>query len=124
MTWVKANRSAAQYDRRKRDCSRFARFRIAGRRIADMPANEVTGAMLKAWRENLEAKKPEGADGSEGENDRDKVGLDKQSLLHAEVSIRHAFNLGCNNPDPDSSLPVTVRLFRGVVRTRPDPKEL
>lgn len=124
VAWVKADRSDGQYDRRKRDCSRFARFRVGGRRIADMPATEVTGAMLKAWRENLKAAKPEGAGGSEDENDRDKLGLDPQTLLHGEVSIRHAFNWGCKNPDPDSYLPVTFRPFRAVERTRPDAKEL
>lgn len=126
VAWVKTHRSAAQYDRRKRDCSRFARFRVGGRRIADMPATEVTGAMLEAWRENLKAAKPEGAaeEAVEGENDRDKLGLDAQTLLHAEVSIRHAFNWGCKYPDPESFLPVTFRPFRGVERTHVDPKEL
>ena len=124
VAWVKANRSVAQYDRRKRDCSRFARFRVGGRRIADMPATEVTGDMLRAWRENLKAKKPEGTEPSEDENDRDKLGLDPQTLLHAEVSVRHAFNWGCKHPDPDSYLPVTFRPFRAVERTRPDAKEL
>jgi integrase len=128
VAWVKAHRSAAQHDRRKRDCSRFARFRIGGRRIADMPALEVTGKMLEDWRENLKAKKPDRPAGEEAgdadENDRDKVGLDAQTLLHAEVSIRHAFNWGCKYPDPESYLPVTFRPFRGVERTHVDPKEL
>ncbi len=128
VAWVKAQRSAAQYDRRQRDCSRFARFRVAGRRIADLPATEVTGAMLEAWRENLKTAKPDRPAGEEAgdadENDRDKVGLDAQTLLHAEVSIRHAFNWGCKHPDPESYLPVTFRPFRGVERTHVDAKEL
>jgi integrase len=121
LTWVKANRSDVQYRRRQRDCSRFARFVYGGRRLADIPALEVTGAMLEAWRENLKARKVEGP---EEDNDRDKRGLDPQSLLHAETSIRHAFNWGCKNPSPDSLLPVTFRPFRGVERTKVDPKGL
>jgi integrase len=123
LTWVQTKRSEKQYDRRRRDCSRFARFRVGGRRLADMPALEVTGQMLVDWRENLKAKKPEGED-TVGENDRDKRGLDAQSLLHAEVSVRAAFNWGCNHPDPDSLLPVTFRPFRGVERTYVPPKKL
>lgn len=125
LAWVKANRSEAQYDRRRRDCSRFGRFRVGGRRIADMPTQEVTGEMLENWRENLKAKKPKLADGEEvAEEDRDKLGLDAQSLLHAEVSIRHAFNWGCTHPGTESYLPVNFRPFRGVERTHVDPKEL
>jgi len=38
LTWVKENRSDAQYRRRKTDCSRFGRFVFDGRRLADIPA--------------------------------------------------------------------------------------
>lgn len=45
--------------------------------------------MLEAGRENLKARKQKGF---EAENDRAKRGLGSRSLLHAEASIRHAFN--------------------------------
>jgi integrase len=121
LTWVKANRSDATYRRRKSDCSRFGRFVFGGQRLAELPALEVTGPMLEAWRDNLKADKV--AEQKE-ENDRDKRGLDPQSLLHAETSIRHAFNWGCNNPSPESLLPVTFLPFRSVERTKVDPKGL
>ena len=121
LAWVQDHRSASQYSRRKRDTSRFARFVYGGRRLADIPATDVTGPMLTAWLKNLAA--PKAVPDAE-ENDRDKRGLDPQTLLHAETSIRHAFNWGCKYPDPDSFLPVTFRPFRGVERTKPGRKEL
>jgi integrase len=63
LTWIKENRSDAQYQRRKRDCSRFARFVFQGQRLADIPAIEVTGAMLEAWRANMRSEKEEGVEG-------------------------------------------------------------
>jgi integrase len=121
LTWVKENRSEKQYDRRKRDCSRFARFVYEGRRLADIPAIEVTGAMLEAWRANLKSSKQEGV---EGENDRDKRGLDPQSLLHAETSVRHAFNWGGKYNSPNTLLPPNFRPFAGIERTKVPPKGL
>lgn len=106
LTWVKENRSDVQYRRRRRDCSRFGRFVCEGRHLADVPAIEVTGAMLEAWRENLKSRKQEGV---EGENDRDKRGLSPQSLLHAETSIRHAFHWGGKHNSPNSLLPANFR---------------
>jgi hypothetical protein len=44
LAWVKENRSDEQYRRRRRDCCRFGRFVYEGRRLADIPAIEVTGA--------------------------------------------------------------------------------
>jgi hypothetical protein len=49
LAWVKEERSDKQYRRRRTDCSRFGRFIYEGRRLADVPALEVTGAMLEAW---------------------------------------------------------------------------
>jgi integrase len=119
--WVQENRSDAQYRRRRRDCSRFGRFVYQGRRLADIPAVEVTGAMLEAWRDNLKSGRQEGV---EDENDRDKRGLDPQSLLHAETSVRHAFNWGSRHNSPSTLLPADFRPFSGIERTKVPPKAL
>lgn len=121
LAWVKENRSDSQYSRRRLDCSRFGRFVFQSRRLADIPAVEVTGTMLEAWRENLRARKQEGV---EGENDRDKRGLDPQSLLHAETSVRHAFNWGGKHNSPTTLLPGNFRPFAGIERTKVPPKAL
>ena len=116
LAWVKENRSAKQYDRRRRDCSRFCRLEWGGRRVADIDALEVTGPMLEAWRNKLRVAKAGG--------DPDAFGLDPQSLLHAETSVRHAFNWATKHPGPKTLLPVTFRPFGGVERTRPPRKAL
>ncbi len=121
LSWVQENRSDAQYRRRRRDCSRFGRFVYQGRRLADILAVEVTGAMLEAWRDNLKSRKQEGA---EDENDRDKRGLDPQSLLHAETSVRHAFNWGSRHNSPNTLLPADFRPFSGIERTKVPAKAL
>jgi integrase len=81
----------------------------------------VTGAMLEAWRANMRSEKE---DGIEGENDRDKRGLDPQSLLHAETSIRHAFNWASKHNSPDTLLPQNFHPFSGIERTKVPPKTL
>ena len=53
LEWIEQNRSTATYQTRKRECNCFGRFRYGDRKIADIPALEVTGDMLTAWRENL-----------------------------------------------------------------------
>ena len=50
--------------------------------------------------------------------------LGPQSLLHAETSVRQAFNWACKYPSPTSHLPVTFRPFRGIERTKPPRKAL
>ena len=90
---------------------RFCRFVWGGRRVADIDALEVTGAMLEAWRNKLRGAKAGG--------DPDAFGLDPQSLLHAETSIRHAFNWATKHHSPTAYLPVTFRPFGGVERTGP-----
>ena len=42
--WLQSSRCDAQYSRRKRDCTRFARFEYEGGRVADMPRLTVEGA--------------------------------------------------------------------------------
>ena len=42
--WLQSSRCDAQYRRRKRDCTRFARFEYEGGRVADMPRLTVEGA--------------------------------------------------------------------------------
>lgn len=121
LEWMEQNRSLAGYKTRRRECNSFARFVFGDRRLADIPALEVTGEMLKAWREILKAKPVEG---DQSLNHREKRGLDPQSLLHAETSVRHAFNWACNYPSPTSYLPVTFRPFRGIERTKPPRKAL
>ncbi len=121
LQWVEEDRSRATYSTRKRECNSFARFVYGDRRLADIPALEVTGETLRAWRENLKGKP---VAGEPSLNDREKRGLDRQSLIHAETSVRHAFNWACNNPSPASLLPVTFRPFRGVKKTKPARKKL
>ncbi|HEY1186006.1 MAG TPA: tyrosine-type recombinase/integrase [Gemmata sp.] len=119
--WVQENRSDAQYRRRKKDCTRFARYEYEGRRLADLPATEVTGLMLEGWRANLAATPVAGAS---TENDNQKRGLERQSLLHAETSVRHAFSWGGKHNSPNTLIPVTFRPFAGVERTWVPPKGL
>jgi integrase len=121
LTWIKENRSDVQYRRRKSDCSRFGRFVFQGRRLADMPTVEMTGAILEAWRANLKSRK---VTGEEDDNDRDKRNLHPQSLLHAETSIWHAFNWGSKHNRPHTVVPATFRPFSGVERTKVPPKAL
>lgn len=121
LEWIDENRSPATYQTRKRDCNCFARFVYGDRKIADIPALEVTGDMLKSWRANLKVKAVEG---EVGVNDKGKRGLIPQSLLHAETSVGHAFNWACKYPSPTSHLPVTFRPFRGIERTKPHRKAL
>ncbi len=121
LEWIEENRSPATYQTRKRECNCFARFVYGDRKIADIPALEVTGDMLKSWRANL---KVEAVKGEVGVNDKGKRGLVPQSLLHAETSVRHAFNWACKYPSPTSHLPVTFRPFRGIERTKPHRKAL
>jgi len=121
LEWVEKHRSRATYSTRKRECSSFARFVYDARRLADIPAHEVTSDMLVKWREVLKAK-PSAEEPLE--NDRERRDLKKQSLIHAETSIRHAFNWACKYPSPESHLPVTFRPFRGVEKTKPLRKKL
>jgi integrase len=126
LIWVKANRSESQYRRRRRDCSRFGRFLFNDQRLVDMPALDITGPMMEAWRDNLRSL-PDQQDAAVAEpegNDRDKRGLVPQSLLHAETSIRHAFHWGTKHPSPVALLPKTFQPFAGVERTKVGPKPL
>ena len=121
LEWIEENRSPSTYQTRKRECNCFARFVYGDRRVADIAALEVTGDMLKVWRENL---KTTPVKGEEQVNDKEKRSLDTQTIIHAETSVRHAFNWGCKYPSPTSYLPVTFRPFRGVEKTRPKRKAL
>jgi integrase len=125
LAWVKTNRSESQYRRRRRDCSRFGRFVFEGRRLADIPALDVTGRMMEAWRDNLRAfpDKQDAVAEPEG-NDRDKRGLGPQSLLHAETSVRHAFHWGTKYPSPVPLLPKTFEPFASIERTKVGAKAL
>jgi hypothetical protein len=90
-----------------------------GCRLADIPAAEGIGAILEGWQSNLGSRKEHGTD---GENDRDKRGLDLQSLLQAEVSVRHAFNWGSKDNSPNTLLPATLRPFSGIERVKVPPQ--
>ena len=102
LAWLKANRSDAQYRRRRRDCSRFARFVYGGRRLADIAALEVTGPMLEAWRENLKASK---VDEPEGVNDRDKRGSGPPDAPARGNLNPPCVQLGLQEPQPGQPAP-------------------
>ena len=121
LEWIEKNRSTATYQTRRRECNCFARFVYGDQKISDIPALEVTGDMLKAWRANLKTRPVKD---EVQVNDKEKRGLDTQAIIHAETSVRHAFNWACNYPSPTSYLPVTFRPFRGVEKTKPKRKAL
>ncbi len=101
LEWIEESRSTATYRTRKRECSSFGRFRYGDRKISDIPALEVPGDMLKAWREIL---KTTPVKDEVNVNDKEKRGLNTQAIIHAETSVRHAFNWGCKYPSPTGAV--------------------
>jgi integrase len=94
LDWVGRHRSPATLATRSLYCRRFAA------RVADLPADRVRSVDLEAFLESL----------------RD-AGLDPQTRLHAETSVRHCWNWAARHPSPTPYLPPTFRPFSAVERT-------
>jgi integrase len=100
LDWIAKNRSKQTYTTRLTYCSRFGAL-IAGKgHLRDIPATKVRGADLEAFLEKLKSE-----------------GLDPQTRLHAETSVRHCWNWATKYPSPASYLPSNYRPFSGVERT-------
>jgi integrase len=110
LDWVEKNRSRDTYTTRRTYCSRFGSFPVGTRktRIADLPANKVTGDDLVAWLAHLEAEE----------------GLGAQTRRHAETSVKHCWNWATKRPSPVPYLPPTYRPFSSVERVYVPPKVL
>jgi hypothetical protein len=102
LEWVQKHRDEQTYATRKNYCSRFAAFKVGTRkgRIADLPADKVRGEDLEAWLVLLEEE-----------------GLGSQTRLHAETSVRVAWNWARKHPSPTPYLSPTFRPFFAVERT-------
>jgi integrase len=102
--WVQQHRSVSNYkNRRRTHCNRFAAFRPPGGqfRIADLPADKVTGKDLEEWLHHLAADRK----------------LNPQTRLHHETSVRAAWNWATRHPSPHTYLRPTFRPFAAVERT-------
>jgi site-specific recombinase XerD len=102
LDWVQKHRSQRSYETRRQYCSRFGAFVVGQRKIpvADLPADKVKGEDLESWIDHLRVE-----------------GLEAQTRLHAETSIRHAWNWATKHPSPTPHLPPTFRPFSAVERT-------
>lgn len=107
LEWVEAHRSKQTYTTRTIYCSRFGDFIMAGKRIADLPANKVKSADLEAFLKKLMDD-----------------GLNAQTRLHAETSVRHCWNWATKHPSPTPHLPSTYRPFSSIERTHVPAKVL
>jgi integrase len=111
LEWIEKNRSRQTFKGRRTACRRFAEFRVgaAGKtRIADLPADKVTGEDLEAWLEHLA-------------KDRS---LSAQTRLHAETSIKACWTWGTKHPSLSPYLAPIYRPFAAVERTFVPPKVL
>jgi integrase len=102
LEWVQNHRSEQNYATRKTYCSRFAAFRVTSRstRVADLPADRVRGVDLEAWLNSLQEE-----------------GLEAQTRLHAETSVRACWNWATKHPSPTPYLPPAFRPFSAIERT-------
>jgi integrase len=102
LEWVHKHRDGQNYATRKNYCSRFGSFRVGSRqtRVADLPADKVRGEDLEAWLAQLEEE-----------------GLEAQTRLHAETSVRACWNWATKHPSPVPYLSPTFRPFSAVERT-------
>lgn len=103
LDWMQPNRSTSNYKNRRTHLNRFGGFLPQGRqvKVADLPANKVTGADLEGWLAHLASERK----------------LDPQTRLHHETSVRAAWNWGTKHPSPVPHLPPTFRPFSAVERT-------
>jgi integrase len=104
---VQRNRSERTYSTRRTYCSRFASFRVGGKRIADLPANRIKSSDMEAWLDHLAGQK-----------------LDPQTRRHAQTSVKHCWNWGTKHPSPTPYLSPTYRPFASVEGVYVPPKAL
>ena len=102
LEWVQKHRDERTYETRKSYCSRFSRFQVGSGRVkvADLAADKVRGADLEAWLIRLA-----------------EDGLEAQTRLHAETSIRACWNWATKHPSPTPHLSPTFRPFSAIERT-------
>jgi integrase len=102
LQWVHGHRNEQNYFTRRTYCSRFGAFCVGQRRVrvADLPAHKVRGEDLEAWLETLKEE-----------------GLEAQTRLHAETSVRACWNWATKHPSPTPYLPTSFRPFSAVERT-------
>jgi site-specific recombinase XerD len=107
LEWVKKHRSSSTYTSRRIYCSRFGDFRVGANKIADLPAAKIQASDLEAFLDH-----------------QTDEGLDAQTRLHAETSVRHCWNWATKHPSPIPYLPATFRPFSAVERTHVPQKAL
>lgn len=49
LEWIKEHGSPRTFDQRRRDCERFANFRVDRGKLAEFPATTIRGEDLEAW---------------------------------------------------------------------------
>lgn len=107
LAWVKKHRSSSTYTTRRIYCSRFGDCKVGGIKIADLPAEKVQASDLEAFLDHLEGE-----------------GLERQTRLHAETSVRHCWNWATKHPSPVPYLSPIFRPFSAVERTHVPRKAL
>jgi len=100
LDWIEKNRSRQTYMTRLTYCSRFGGLNAGKGHMRETPAAKIRGADLEAFLEKLKSD-----------------GLDPQTRLHAETSVRHCWNWAGKYPSPMPYLPPNYRPFSGVERT-------
>jgi len=107
LDWIRKHRSPSTYTTRRIYCSRFGDFKVGTNKIADLPATKVQASDLETFLDQLKDE-----------------GLDSQTRLHAETSVRHCWNWATKHPSPTPYLPPTFRPFSAVERTHVPRKAL
>jgi len=107
LEWIKKHRSSSTYTTRRIYCSRFGDFKVGTSKIADLPAAKVQASDLETFLDHLKDE-----------------GLETQTRLHAETSVRHCWNWATKHPSPTPYLPATFRPFSAVERTHVPRKAL
>lgn len=102
LVWVRDNRAEDSYEQRRHHCSRFAWFEpTPGVKIKDLAADSIKSSDLEAWLASLKEQ-----------------GLSEQTRLHAETSVRHAWNWATKHPSPTPYLPRSFRPFSAVEKVQ------
>jgi integrase len=101
LDWVQTHRAESSYDTRRLYCSRFGAHKVGPRKVCvrDLPADGVRGEDLESWLAKLK-----------------EDGLEPQTRLHAETSVRHCWSWATEHPSPPY-LPRAFRPFSAVERT-------
>jgi len=107
LEWIQDHRSERTFDQRRRDCERFANFKVGNVKVADIPATKIEGQHLEAWLKYCQD-----------------LGESPQTVLHRQTSIKHCWNWGSKHPSPTPYLTPTFRPFTAVEKVHTPRKAL